>query len=69
MSMVSATYTSSLFILNIKIEGKGSYFKKDMVTKVYCLESAKIAGKRVILIKPIFYKESRTISIKYNFFS
>ena len=40
-----------LFILNMKIVGEGSHFNNDMLMKVQGLESAKIAGKRIILIK------------------
>ena len=48
--MVLATKISPLFILNIKMIGEGSHFNNYMVTKVLGLESAKISGKRIILI-------------------
>ena len=41
-----------MFILNIKIVREGSHFNNDIVMKVKGLESAKIAVKRIILIKP-----------------
>ena len=44
---------SSLFNLDINIERDRSHFNNDKATKVWCLKSAKIAGKRMILMKPM----------------
>ena len=43
-----------LVILHTEIEGEHSHFNNDKATKVWGLKSAKIAGKRMILIKPMF---------------
>ena len=43
-----------MFILQIEIVGERSHFNNDKAAKVRGLESAKIAGKRMILIQPMF---------------
>ena len=53
MSMINDTQIFPLFIPRIKLEVERSIFNNDKTMKVWGLKNAKIAGKRIILIKPM----------------
>ena len=53
MSMIYDTYIVPMFIPRIKLEIERSLFNNDKKMKVWGLKNAKIAGKRIILIKPM----------------
>ena len=53
MSMIYDTIIVPMFIPRIKLEIERSLFNNDKTVKVWGLKNAKIAGKRIILIKPL----------------